>query len=414
MPTTFMPLMSLLRRVPASGSKCMPATLKHFRSWKKDHAHEQVSKLIESLDPHSSLCIKFAVKTLLTHESFHHLKPFCESMKELHQEIPGFLPPLAEALMTMGGSTLEEIAASEWDFLDLAQKTYLYKSALYQQFVRWRAEEKIHQHMSLQQSDEERCAFARKMLCGPLSEEQQKNLQFVQGFFGPLNTEEKIRFLFGTPEEHFEHLRGWAPNHDLLKLKIFASKGHDFLAEDPQKFLESAIVMCQSFELPALVVHPVAKSLLVLLFNSLKVAGDSRVLKPLAHGLFLELSTLKLSLPSHSLSLDPKAFATEDLQASWRNSCSFVSYPRCFAGVSLLHFRLWGHMLHATQLRMLCERWHALQAPPSRKPQAHRPTSFRKPRAISRLAKLSIRTRSPRPKSLVILPPKEKLFRLVT
>ena len=105
----------------------MPATLKHFRSWKKDHAHEQVSKLIESLDPHSSLCIKFAVKTLLTHESFHHLKPFCESMKELHQEIPGFLPPLAEALMTMGGSTLEEIAASEWDFLDLAQMIYLYK-----------------------------------------------------------------------------------------------------------------------------------------------------------------------------------------------------------------------------------------------------------------------------------------------
>ncbi|CAK9110582.1 unnamed protein product [Durusdinium trenchii] len=54
--------------------------------------------------------------------------------------------------------------------------------------------------------------------------------------------------------------------------------------------------------------------LVVLLFSLLKVAGDSSVLKPLAHSLFLEFSTLKLSLPLHSLSVDPKAAAAEDLQ----------------------------------------------------------------------------------------------------
>lgn len=74
--------------------------------------------------------------------------------------------------------------------------------------------------------------------------------------------------------------------------------------------------MCHSLEMPSLVVHPVAKGLVVLLFSLLKVAGDSSVLKPLAHSLFLEFSTLKLSLPLHSLSVDPKAAAAEDLQAS--------------------------------------------------------------------------------------------------
>ena len=129
--------------------------------------------------------------------------------------------------MMMGSATLAKKIDFQWDFLELAQKTFLYKSPLYEQFVKIRTSKLIESTMQdSQKNDQERFNFAREMLAGPYVGDAKSALEFAVAFFGPLEDGAKVKYLLQNPE-HFDLLRQWNPHHSMLSLKPFMVKSGD-------------------------------------------------------------------------------------------------------------------------------------------------------------------------------------------
>ena len=64
---------------------------------------------MKSLDPHMGLCVKYAIKMLLTSDTFAVLKPFVLSMEEIELQLPGFLPPLGKAVVKLANANLANV-----------------------------------------------------------------------------------------------------------------------------------------------------------------------------------------------------------------------------------------------------------------------------------------------------------------
>lgn len=94
---------------------------------------------MDGLDPHSRLVLKFVTKCLLERESFKELAPFVPIFTALQTEFPGFLPPLAIAMIDLQKCDLSsKDIASIGDGLTLTQQTAFYNSKLYIGFMKAR------------------------------------------------------------------------------------------------------------------------------------------------------------------------------------------------------------------------------------------------------------------------------------
>ena len=208
----------------------------------------------------------------------------------------------------MGTADLGDGQDFDWDFLNLEQKTFLFKSVMYQQFVKIRISKVIEHKMKKQdQQDSDRYEFARQTLLGPLSEEAKPALEFAVGFFGPLPEMEKVKFLMQTPA-HFDHLRAWCPKHAMLSLQPFVQKGGEIQGLEPESFLKAAELLCNHPECMLCIGHPIAKSLVRDFSNCNKLAAEHVEAKELAKGLFLEASQMKLNIPCPPYSLPDSAW----------------------------------------------------------------------------------------------------------
>ena len=212
--------------------------------------------------------------------------------------------------MMMGCATLTEKIDFQWDCLELAQKTFLFKSALYQQFVKIRTSKLIESTMkNSQQNDEDRFKFAREMLAGPYVGEAKSALEFAVAFFGPLEDSAKVKYLLQNPG-HFDLLRQWNPQHAMLSLKPFTVKSGELQGMAAEDFRNASALLCSHPDIIQLVAHPVAKAILKDWWNCAKILPDSSEAKTLSENLFLEASALKLQVPIAESSL-PDADWTE-------------------------------------------------------------------------------------------------------
>ncbi|CAE7777744.1 unnamed protein product [Symbiodinium necroappetens] len=292
---------------------------------------------LKSLDPCTSLCIKFTVKSLLAHKALEELAFFTEPLKQLKERLPSFLPELAEALLHMEGS-LKSVDKVSFEHLDLSQQRLLYRSVLYQQFVAARAHEDLQREMKRVRAggtfEPERI---QSMLNGPATEQDKANMRFGLDWFTSMAKEDRVkllsthglrqpkfRFIMAKPE-NFERLAQWldegATDSDvaIMELQPLTVKTATLEDLDPQKVLRMALLVAKEVNCINTVVHPLFRSLLKDFQKVLHAAGDSDLRVELAKACFMEACSQKAGIKGVIIHFSTEALAAEEHKDAIQN-----------------------------------------------------------------------------------------------
>lgn len=271
------------------------------RAWKEaSENNKDMADFVAKMDPHSQLVVKYVVRSLLDRDCFTSLAPFVSIFKSLQSDVPGFLPPLASAIIelaTCDVSSLDAVAVG--NDLSLTQQTTFFNSTMYGGFMTARACQQIAKLRSDHGAEaESRLTSVKRLLESDyLSAEQKKELEEVATLFGPSSFNAKALYLLTEPQR-FALLTAWSPqNEALMNTKICVDTEVVWSDMKPAKLLSVASSIAPLKECCSLVANPVLRVLMDKLGKMMVYFPKEKHLQMVGERVFVELAHLKLAVP---------------------------------------------------------------------------------------------------------------------
>eukprot|EP00973_Karenia_brevis_P070923 9857020-Karenia_brevis.AAC.1 len=151
------------------------------------------------------------------------------------------MTPKANILLQLADLPLESDDELHTTNLDIGDVTFIFKSALLNDFKPRRLWAKIRMlQANVSMAAEAKVVAIRQLMSHEANDEQAQILAVGSAWFGGIAQAEKVKYLFSNPK-HFELLAQWAPAEKALSWTPFAMEDSTFKSMTDKEFTDASL-----------------------------------------------------------------------------------------------------------------------------------------------------------------------------